>query len=628
MIFWKKHKKTYFVSAESDDWVAPEETLLDSGSEYSDLEKPIPGQIFRFYSIIFALASLGLLSFVFKIAIVEHEAFAKLAFQNKSANFPLPPPRGTILDRNGQPLVRNVPVFNLLGITRELKENSENMDGYLTEISKIIGRDVGEFESEIKEEMRTSSTFFVHKDLNKDQALAIEYLEPKGFYVVPDTKRDYLDKNKTSHILGYIGKVNKEDLKDEYYFPIDVVGRLGVEAEYEEYLRGKHGNIFFSKGEAGFITKEPEPGKSIALNIDHDLQIKLHDELFAVLREEGLSGGAAIIQNPKTGAILALVSFPDYDNNVFVSGVTPAEYKRLFENRLKPLFNRIISGKYNPGSTIKPLIGMAALQEKVVTTYDTINDCISLTVPNPYHPENPYTFGNWRTEYGPFNLKKAIANSCNIYFFSVGGGHEKIKGLGAERIANYLKKSGADSVLGIDLPGEDNGFIPTPEWKLREKGEPWYLGDTYNTSIGQGDLLVTPLWLNSYISAIANGGNIYKPRISQAILDNNEIIQKFEPEITMPLPFSKEVIDVMRTAMRETVLSGTAQIFKELSIPMAAKTGTAEVQKGRTVNSLFTVFGPYDDPEISMTVLVEGSASNQGLAIRTAYNVLKWYLNR
>ncbi len=626
---WKKNK-TYRISLESEDQVTPEETLLDSTSQYSDIEKPILGSIFRSFLIIVGILTLVLTAYLFKTAIVEHATFADLAFQNRSANFPLPPPRGMITDTNGLLLVNNIPVFNLLAVTRELREGGNNFDDNLKKIAEILEKSEEELEQFILEQMKINSTFFVRLDLTKDQALAIKYIEPKGLYIIPDTKREYTSSHKISSVLGYIGKVSKEDLlEDAYYAPTDIIGRLGIEAEYERFLRGTHGNIFFSREEEGYITKEPLPGKTVTLNLDYDLQIKLYDEVFAVLREFGLSRATGIVQDPKTGAVLALVSFPGFDNNIFSSGVSESDYKRLFENKEKPLFNRMISGLYNPGSTIKPFIGMTALQEKIITPGDTINDCVSITVPNPYNPGDPYIFKNWRVEYGLFNLRKAIANSCNIYFFTVGGGHEKVKGLGAERIANYLKNANANSKLGIDLPGEVAGFVPTPDWKLREKGEPWYLGDTYNISIGQGDLLVTPLWLNTYISAIANGGAIYKPQVARRITGNNKgIVEIFSPKTIALLPFSQDVINEMKKAMRETVISGTAQIMNGLPVKAAAKTGTAEVIKGKTINSLFTVFAPYDDPEISMTILIEGSASNQGLAIRAAYNTLKWYFEK
>lgn len=272
-------------------------------------------------------------------------------------------------------------------------------------------------------------------------------------------------------------------------------------------------------------------------------------------------------------------------------------------------------------------MGLMALEEKIFSPSDTIRDCVGLTIVNPYNPDDVYTFNNWRVEYGLFNLKRAIANSCNVYFFIAGGGYGSIKGLGVERIANYLKSAFADSSLGIDLPGEKDGFVPTPDWKLAARGENWYQGDTYNISIGQGDLLVTPLWLNSYISAIANGGTLYKPFVTKQILDSNKnVIEVLEPEALARLGFKEEVIGEVRNAMLETTISGTAKIFGALPVKVGAKTGTAEVTKGKTVNSIITAFAPFDNPEINITVLIEGGTStNEGLAIRAAYGFMKWY---
>lgn len=632
---FSRQNKNYWVSLESEDWVTPEETLLDSGSQYSDVEKPIPGYMFQFFLGLFCILSSVLIIFLFKISILEHEVLAQIANQNKSANLPLSPPRGMILDKNGQPLVQNVPIFNLLAVTRELKEDLEGLDQKISKIASVLSKEENSLNKSVKEQMKTNSVFFVHLDLTKDQTLAIEYLQFPGFYIVPDHKREYLNGSKMSQIVGYTGKVSKDDLRnDSYYFPTDVIGRLGVEYQYEKFLRGGHGNIFFSKENSDYVAKNPESGKTVVLNIDHDLQIKLYDEIFAVLRDAGLSRAAGVAQDPNTGEVLALVSFPSFDNNIFTSGISERDYKRFFENPAKPLFNRVISGLYNPGSTIKPFIGMTALQEKIISPNYTIKDCVELVVPNIYDYKNPYVFRNWRIEYGLFDLKKSIANSCNIYFFTLGGGlsagqaeGDNFVGLGINRIAKYLKSAFADSELEIDIPGEEKGFIPTPDWKLLEKGEPWYLGDTYNISIGQGDLLITPLWLNSYVSAIANMGIMYKPLVVREVLDKNKTIEKIEPEILTLLPFSKDVISEVKSDMKETILSGTAQMFKNLPVQAGAKTGTAEVVKGASINSLFTIFAPYDNPKITMTILIEGSASNQGLALRAAYNVLKWHFD-
>ncbi len=232
-------------------------------------------------------------------------------------------------------------------------------------------------------------------------------------------------------------------------------------------------------------------------------------------------------------------------------------------------------------------------------------------------------------DFGLFDLRRAIANSCNIFFFTVGGGFGKIIGLGAERIAHYLSRGLANMRLGIDLPGEEHGFLPTPDWKLTTRHEPWYQGDTYNISIGQGDLLVTPLWLNTYVSAIANGGTLYQPHVAWKITDSNQtVLRELTPTSLGMLPFDFNVIGEVKRDMRETVLSGTAQALQDVGVAVGAKTGTAEVIKGQRINALFTAFAPYDHPELAITVLVEGSSSNQGYAIRAAHEVLKWYFSK
>ncbi|KKU76203.1 MAG: Penicillin-binding protein [Candidatus Giovannonibacteria bacterium GW2011_GWB1_47_6b] len=488
------------------------------------------------------------------------------------------------------------------------------------------------FEKTISDGSKTNSVFFVAADLNKEQILAVENGIFKGFHIIPDLKRRYVDGKQFAHIIGYVGKVNGNDLRrDAYYESVDFMGRTGIEAEYEKILRGEHGRLLFDGGvENGkIVNRETSAGSNLVLNIDYALQKKLYNETYNILAANGLAKAAAIIQNPQNGAVLALVSFPDYDNNDFAAGLSDREADSILKNKNQPLFNRVIGGLYNPGSTIKPLMGLMALEEKIFAPQDNIRDCVSLTVPNPFDADSPYVFKNWRSESGLFNLRKAIANSCNIYFFIAGGGHKSIKGLGVERITKYLTASLAAQQLGIDLPGEEAGFIPGPDWKLAEKRESWYLGDTYNISIGQGDLLISPLWLNSYISAIGNGGTFYKPQTAQRILDaNKNTIQIFQPEKIGQLQFKQDNILEIKSDMEETVLSGTAKALRDLPVRAGAKTGTAEVVKNKKINSLFSAFAPWENPEIAITVLVEDAASNQGLAVQIAHNVLKWYFGQ
>src|SRR3989344_4275358 len=304
-------KREYKISV-NEDWAQPEETLLDSGSEYSDIETPISADVFRFIFIVAIILFTTVVALTFKIGIADHDSLANLALQNKSVNFLIPPPRGIIMDRFGKPMVKNLPSFDLLIISREVKENlSENNRN---KIAGILEVEQEEFNKFISENINSNSIFFAGTDLNKNQILAIKYLNPDGYYVVSSTNRSYIDGQQFSQVVGYTGKVNKNDLKDEYYYSTDVVGRLGIEAEYEEVLRGEHGRILFSKEKEKSLNKDSIQGKNLVLNIDYDLQKKLFNELYGVLVSSGLSRGAAVVQNPQNGAVLAMVSFPTFDN--------------------------------------------------------------------------------------------------------------------------------------------------------------------------------------------------------------------------------------------------------------------------------------------------------------------------
>lgn len=602
--------------------------MFDAGSDFSDLERPIPAHVFKVTFLGIAALLAIIVGTSVKFSIIDHSTYASLALQNRSSNFSVPAPRGMIMDSSGMPLVQNIPSFDLVAVSKEVKSLLKDQI-QLSAAAGALGISSDELASRILEGSSQSNVFFIDDDIPKDRVLAIQYVSPTGIYVVPTAERQYPEGSVFSHVVGYIGKVSKEDMgRDSYYALTDSIGRLGIESQYEKYLRGDHGRLFF--GDAADISNiDARTGDSIVLNINSDLQRQLYFKTKNILAEAGLARGAAVIQDPASGAILAMVSFPGFDNNAFIEGLSQQQYKSIFNNPAKPLFNRVISGLYNPGSTIKPLIGLMGLEDNIITPRTTIQDCVSITIPNPFDPEISYTYKNWRTDLGLFDLRRSIADSCNVFFFSVGGGFGKIAGLGIEKIIHHLQSMLADRVLGIDLVGEERGFIPTPEWKESERGKQWYQGDTYNISIGQGDLLVTPLWLNGYISAIANGGTIYRPQVASRITDvEGNVIMSIQPEVLGKMPFSEANLAEMRKDMQETVISGTAKLLRDLPVSAAAKTGTAEVVKGRSINSLFTVFAPANDPKVAMTVLVEGSASNQGQASRIAHEVLKWYFTR
>lgn len=622
-------RTTYQVTPDRDEWAAPEETLIDAGSALSAIEVPVGDGVFRVSYMFVVLFATLLLGSVFWLTVVRHGYFDQLSIRNKTINVSMPPPRGIIMDRSGVPLVQNVPSFDLLVIARQVGRDQDGTLQGIPVLARILGRAPEELALELEDGIRKNAVFFAATDLARSQVLALQNSLPSGFSVITSTKRQYTDAVQFSHIVGYVGKVSQADIaRDAYYLPSDTIGRLGIEASYESVLRGQHGQMVFNASQVA-TTQPATVGGNVVLSVDSATQKALYTAVWDVLREGGLVAAAAVAQDPRDGSVLGLVSFPSYDSNIFNGRLSQDDADRLFNNAAYPLLNRIIGGRYNPGSTIKPFIGMVALQENVVSANQVVtNDCVSLSIPNPSDPEHPYVYRNWRIDTGPFNLYRAIADSCNVYFFTVGGGYGSFAGLGIERLDTYLRSASADSFLGIDLPGEERGFVPTPDWKYATTKEPWYQGDTYNTSIGQGDLVVTPLWINAYVSAIANGGTLWQPRVASRIVDEHRTtVSVIEPRALEQLSFSADVIAQMQTAMRRTVTDGTAKLLNDLPVSAAAKTGTAEVIKGQRINSLLTVYAPADHPEIALTVLIEGSASNQGYALRAARRFLGWYFD-
>ena len=279
---------------------------------------------------------------------------------------------------------------------------------------------------------------------------------------------------------------------------------------------------------------------------------------------------------------------------------------------------------YAPGSTIKPLYALMGLTEKNITPATIIYAGGGIEIQSEADPAVVYTYRDWKV-HGWTDIRKAIAWSVDVYFYALGGGYGDIRGVGIDTIERYLKMFLADKKTGIDLPSELAGFVPSKKWKKETKGEAWYVGDTYNISIGQGDLGVTPVWLNTYIGAIANGGSLMKPFIVKEIKNTQgKILAQFAERKLDQMPFDENTFDIVKQGMRQTILSGTATMLQDVPVALAAKTGTAQIT-GRRLNSLFTVFGPYDDPEIVMTVLVESINQSQGLAIRVANDFLLWY---
>ena len=320
MMFLKRTKE-YQITPDRDDWVAPEDTLMDSSSDLSTVEIPVSGTIFRASYIISGVLSLVLVGSVAWLSIFQYDYFSQISWRNRTVNVSVPPPRGLILDRNGTPLVENVPSFDLLVISRQVRRAADGTFADIDTLARVLNQDPEELTLFLSDGVKQNAVFFLATDLAREQVLSLRKTIPPGFYVITSTKRNYPDAQQFSSIIGYVGKVSRADIaRDPYYLASDTIGRLGIESSYEDVLRGSHGQLVFASAQAAANTA-PSAGHNIALNIDAQAQKALFSSVFDILRSSGLSQAAAVVQDPRSGAVIAMASFPTYDNNVFTVDV-------------------------------------------------------------------------------------------------------------------------------------------------------------------------------------------------------------------------------------------------------------------------------------------------------------------
>ncbi len=451
-----------------------------------------------------------------------------------------------------------------------------------------------------------------------------EYLAPAG----PDiATAEVLGSSSLAHVLGYTGKIREKELENfgAEYSSIDYIGKTGIELSWEKELKGKTGKKNIEVDALGrqkkIINETPaEDGHSLQLSIDAALQNKVEEITRSYLIRNNLSRASVVIMNPNNGEILSLVSLPTYDNNLFARGISRDEYNIFLNDKNLPLFNRPISGEFPSGSTIKPIFAAAALEEGIITERTSFLSTGGLQI-------SAWFFPDWKAGgHGATNVRKALAESVNTFFYYIGGGYGDFSGLGLSGLIKYSRLFGLGEPSGIDLPGERSGFVPTAAWKEDTKGEPWYIGDTYHFAIGQGDVLVTPLQVANYTAAIANNGTLYRPHLVTKILgDNNEVIQEIAPEIIRKDFIDSVNLEIVRQGMRETITVGSAQSLYSLPVAVAGKTGTAQWSVGKDPHAWFTGFAPYENPEIVITVLVEEGVEGSTMAAPIARDILSWY---
>lgn len=437
--------------------------------------------------------------------------------------------------------------------------------------------------------------------------------------------RIYTNLNGMSHVLGYVSWPVAEDLeKNKNILPDSSVGREAIEKKYNQSLLGIPGLKLIETDSQNntvseSIQKVPENGKDLFLTIDSKIQSKLFEIMSSVINERGFRGGAGVILDVETGDVLSLASYPEYDSQVISDGEDNNKIQNFIQDTKKPFLNRVVSGLYTPGSVIKPLIAIAALNENIISPEKSIFSSGSISIPNPFFPDKFTVFNDWKA-HGWTDMVEALAVSSNAYFWEIGGGLNGSEGLGISRIEKYARLFGLGSETGIDLFSEQEGLIPNPDWKKNNSIDPvWRIGDTYNTSIGQGFLQVTPIQIGVYTAAVANNGKIVQPHL----------VVPFPKD--SPSELEKKVIDipqehfsVVKEGMRRAVLEGTAGALNIPSVNIAAKTGTAEIGKNY-VNSWIVGFFPYENPKYAFTVTLEhGPVKNLIGALYVMRQLVEW----
>ncbi|MFZ2299607.1 MAG: penicillin-binding protein 2 [Candidatus Moraniibacteriota bacterium] len=605
--------------------------LTVTESDAAKIEWPLNRGAIRFFwwIVVAALAVLALR--VAYLSIIRGAEYQEAAVRNSLRSLVIMAPRGIIYDRFGKQLVSNVSSMDSVLIPADVPEDEEKQNEMKRLLLATFAVEPGVLDEIFRKLDRQSlSPVLIKERVSQEEMLLFlgRSRELPGVSLYNTTERRYADSLIFSHLLGYEGKVRTEDLATHPgYLMTDSIGKQGLEKSYEASLRGKHGFQQAEVDTLGHVKKElgivqPTPGSDLILNIDADLQKKIFDGLQTLLEKKGLRQAAAIAIDPRDGAVRALVSLPSFDNNLFAEGISSKEYQALINDPALPLFNRALSGEYPPGSTIKPVLAVAALAEGVVDERTQIESRGGISV-------GDFFFGDWKA-HGFTDIRRAIAVSSDVFFYSVGGGYGAIRGLGMERMKRYENLFGYGDTTDIDMPGEANGLIPDPAWKKDVIGERWYIGDDYHAAIGQGFVLATPLQILNSIAAIVSGGTLYVPKVVSQIRSADGVAMPVAPEVIREIPIDPGILRIVREGMRETVMDsqGTAQSLKTLPVAVAGKTGTAQFGNDKKTHGWFASFAPYDHPTLAMIVLVEGQGEEGYNAVPVTRDVYEWYFSR
>ncbi len=554
------------------------------------------------------------------LQIVQGEEYRAQAEDNRIRQRVLPAQRGIIYDRNGIILAQNDPLFQITSSKAELPSDELALDLVFTKLSEITGVSKEEIVAPYNESKSRQEELLIVEDLDYNTAMlfAGSQSDFPGMHLEVGSRRTYITDAipSLSHVLGYTGVISPEEyeeVNEDGYRRFDQIGKQGIEDQYEVFLRGSFGEETLEVDALGrtkrIVSKrDPVDGENLHLSIDADFQSYIEEVVTARLEGTAAEKASVVAMDPRNGEILALVSWPAYDSNAFTRGIDAESYNELLIDENRPLFPRAHAGEFPAGSTIKPVYAAAALVEGIITPSTSFISSGGLNV-------GIWFFPDWRAGgHGITNVYHAIADSVNTFFYTIGGGYQEFTGLGVATLMDYAALYGFGTESGIDIPGEVDGFLPSKEWKLETIGEQWYIGDTYNTSIGQGYFLATPLQIARATAVFANGGNLVTPKLNTT--KETESLNIVDPETTQ----------VIKDAMRQTVTNGSAKSLLSVSVPVSGKTGTAQWSNEKSPHSWFTGFAPYDEPEIVITVLVE-EGSDASLAIPISREALNWWFS-
>ncbi len=571
------------------------------------------------------------------LQVIQHDRYTTISESNRIQVQSIPPVRGLIVDRHGELLADNAPSFSLNLVTEQISSLDETLDRVENRIG-LTTEQRSRFERRLRRKQRPyESVPLLHRLSQEDIArISVDQYAMPGVHIEASLVRHYPLSDLVTHAVGSVRRINEDDARDldkVAYSGTDHVGKTGIERFYESRLLGRVGYQRVETDARGRIMQvlsrtDPVPGENLELTLDAGLQRVASEAL-------GEQRGAIVALDTRTGGILAMVSKPGYDPNPFVTGIDHASYALLRDSIDVPLFNRAIQGQYEPGSTLKPFIGLAGLMMGVTTAEHVIDDPGSFQLPDS---ERLYRDWNWTREgeggHGKVDMNRAIYRSCNVYFYRLA------VELGIDRIHTHLDRFGFGRNLALDLPEAGSGLLPSREWKRSVRNLPWYPGDSVNIGIGQGDVLVTPLQLATAVAILANRGRMVTPHL----LRDAEL--SLRPNVDIPddawRVISDAMQDVIHRGRRGLGENGTAWAYIGMGIPYraAGKSGTAQVvgiaqgeeyddeelDERLRKHAWFVAYAPAEEPQVAVAVLVENGGGGSEVAAPVARKVLDYQM--